>query len=141
MTLEDAAKLVNQCAGRMNSLYQTSVFDEWAIVVLSGQKNRVLAYVGPRQDRFEGNLFIDATALRVEVSNVPHNVGDFEFARHGTGTHFDAFMVLGEGIYLICNNTMSSMNAITKDPLWLSAQVPFAELGDKFRSAPLVQPI
>jgi hypothetical protein len=47
-------------------------------------------------------------------------------------------MVLGEGIYLICNNTVQSMDGIAKDPLWLGAQVPFVELSDKLRDDPLV---
>jgi hypothetical protein len=46
-------------------------------------------------------------------------------------------MVLGKEIYLICNNTVQSMDAITKDPLWLGAQVPFVELSDKFRADPV----
>lgn len=66
-----------------------------------------------------------------------NNVGDFEFARHGVGTGFEAFMVLGEGIFLICNNTVQSMDGITQDPLWLGAQVPFVELSDKVREEPL----
>jgi len=66
------------------------------------------------------------------------SAGDFEFARHGVGTGFESFMVLGDGLFLICNNTVQSMDAITKDSLWLSAQVPFVELSDKFRADPLV---
>jgi hypothetical protein len=46
-------------------------------------------------------------------------------------------MAVGPGIYLICNNTVQSMDGITKDPLWLGAQVPFVELSDKFRADPL----
>jgi hypothetical protein len=64
-------------------------------------------------------------------------VGDFEFARHGVGPAFEAFMVLGRGVYLICNNTVQSMDSITKDPLWLAAQVPFVELSEKVRGNPL----
>ncbi len=30
------------------------------------------------------------------------------------------------------------MDTITKDPRWLKAQVPFAEIGDKLRANPLV---
>jgi len=67
-----------------------------------------------------------------------HQTGDFEFARHASGTHFDAFMVLGDELYLICNNTTQSINGITKDSRWLNAQVPFAELTERFRANPLV---
>jgi hypothetical protein len=47
-------------------------------------------------------------------------------------------MVLGLAIYLICNNTRETMDLIAKDPKWLDAQVPFAELGDKLRMNPLM---
>jgi hypothetical protein len=47
-------------------------------------------------------------------------------------------MVLGTAIYLICNNTVESMDTLAKDPKWLNAQVPFAELGDKLGMNPLV---
>jgi hypothetical protein len=42
-----------------------------------------------------------------------------------------AFMALGDDVYLICNNTRSSMAEIARNPRWLSAQVPFADLSEK----------
>ena len=54
------------------------------------------------------------------------------------GTGFESFMVLGKGTYLICNNTVQSMDGIAQDPLWLGAQVPFVDLSDKFRAEPVV---
>jgi hypothetical protein len=54
------------------------------------------------------------------------------------GSAFESLMVVGRGIYLICNNTVQSMDSITKDPLWLGTQVPFVELSEKFRANPLV---
>jgi hypothetical protein len=47
----------------------------------------------------------------------------------------------GKGLYLVCNNTHSSMSEIAKDPKWIQAQVPFAELSDKMRSDPLTVPL
>ena len=55
----------------------------------------------------------------------------------GVGTGFEAFMVLGDGLYVICNNTQASMTEISKDPKWINAQVPFAELSDRVRANPL----
>ena len=46
-------------------------------------------------------------------------------------------MVLGRGLYLICNNTSESMDSIAKNPRWLNAQVCFAELSDRIRANPL----
>lgn len=122
----------------MNSRYKKVVFDEWAIVSLPEKKGRIMGYLGPRNDDFLKNFANDLGALRVELLNAEHGAGDFEFARHGVGTLIEAFMVLGKGIYLICNNTMNSMEGITKDARWIDAQVPFVELSDRIRSDPLV---
>jgi hypothetical protein len=113
------------------------VFDEWAVVSLAHHQARILSYTGPRNDAFLKNFAGDLGALRTELLEGKYSVGDFEFARHGVGTGYEAFLVLGAGIYLICNNTGSSMNEITKDPRWLNAQVPFAEFSDRVRFSPL----
>lgn len=137
MTLDEACKEIQACSQKMNDRYGRVVFDEWAVVSLIQQKGRVLAYGGPRNDDFLKNFANDLGALRTELLDSKYSVGDFEFSRHGVGTLFEAFMVLGEGFYLICNNTSASMNDIARDPRWLNAQIPFAELGDKLRSNPL----
>lgn len=137
MTLDHALELIKSCAGQMDARYKKVVFDEWAIISLAEKKGRVLAYLGPRKEGFQKNFLTDAGALRAGLLTQKHNVGDFEFARHGIGTGFEAFLVLGEGIYLICNNTVQSMDGITQDPHWLAAQVPFVELSDNFRADPL----
>ena len=121
----------------MNDRYGKVVFDEWAIVSLAQNKGRILAYIGPRNDDFLKNFANDLGGLRSELLNAKYHTGDFEFARHAVGTSFEAFMVLGDGVYLICNNTQRSMNDIAKDPRWLNAQVPFAELSETVRANPL----
>jgi len=137
MTLEQTTKLIGSCAERMNDLYQKVVFDEWAIVSVVQHKAKILAYLGPRKDDFQKNFATDVQDLRADLLSRRHSIGDFEFTRHGVGTKLEAFVMVGEGLYLICNNTAQSMSAIAKDPLWLSAQVPFVELSDQFRSDPL----
>jgi hypothetical protein len=137
MTLDETIRLIRACAKEMTNRYGRSVFDEWAIVSLLQQQARILGYIGPRNDAFLKNFADDLGALRAELINSKYSVGDFEFARHGEGTKFEAFLVLGKGIYLICNNTHTTMHDITKDPRWLDAQVPFTELSDKLRSSPL----
>jgi len=137
MTLEEATTLIGRCAARMNDLYRKVVFDEWVIVSLIQHKAKILAYLGPRKDDFQKNFATDVQDLRADLLSRRHSIGDFEFARHGVGTKLEAFLMVGDGLYLICNNTAQSMSAIAKDPLWLSAQVPFVELSDQFRSDPL----
>jgi hypothetical protein len=139
MTLDEANRLTKACADQMNDRYGKVVFDEWAVVSLVQHKARILNYAGPRNDAFLKNFANDLGGLRAELLEGKYTVGDFEFARHGVGTGFEAFMVLGVGIYLICNHTQSSMNEIAKDPRWLNAQVPFVELSDKIRVNPLTQ--
>jgi hypothetical protein len=114
------------------------VFDEWAVVSLAQKRSRILNYIGPRNDDFLKNFAKDLGALRAELVKAAHGVGDFEFTRNGVGTLFEAFLVLGDGYYLICNHTMKSMEDIAKNPNWIEAQVPFVELSDKIRANPLV---
>jgi len=137
MTLDETKKRIKACAAQMNAHYGKTVFDEWAVVSLAENRARVLAYVGPRNDDFLKNFANDLGSLRSELLGTDYGVSDFVFARHGTGTRYEAFMVLGAAIYLICNNTSESMDTIAKDPKWLNAQVPFAELGDQVRMSPL----
>jgi hypothetical protein len=138
MTLDETKKLIKNCAVQMHARYKKPVFDEWAVISFSGNKGAVVAYMGPRRDGFQKNFTTDAGALRAGLAHGKYNPGDFEFARHGVGTGFESFMVLAPGLYLICNNTIQSMDGITQDPLWLEAQVPFVELSDKVRADPLV---
>ncbi len=139
MNLDEANKQIRACAKEMNDRYGQVVFDEWALVSLAQQKARILFYQGPRNDDFLKSFVADLGPLRAELLNGKYSVGDFEFSRHGTGTFFEAFMVFGNGLYLICNNTSASMNEIARDPRWLNAQVPFAELAEKVRSNPLAE--
>jgi hypothetical protein len=137
MTLAEATSLIRSCVEQMNTRYRRTVFDEWAVVNLREGAGRVLSYHGPRRDDFHKNFARDLDALRQDIASRRFGVGDFEFARHGVGTKFEAFLVLGEGLYLICNNTGASMEEISRDPRWLGAQVPFVELSDRVRANPV----
>ena len=137
MTIDEAIRDIKACSDQMNSRYGGVVFDEWAIVSLLEHKARIVSYLGPRNDDFLRNFAKDLGSLRAGLLDRNYATGDFEFARDGVGTGFEAFMVLGRGVYLICNNTQGTMNDITANPKWLNAQVPFAELGDHMRANPL----
>lgn len=121
----------------MNSRYGGVVFDEWVVVSLEHDRARILHYVGPRNDAFLKNFVNDLGALRTALLDASYGAGDFEFSRYGVGTGIEAFLVLGRGLFLICNATTDSMEGITKNPRWLSAQVPFVELADQLRVNPL----
>jgi hypothetical protein len=140
MTLDEAIDAVDGQFRRMSEIYCKPLFDEWALVAVLGGKGKALHYAGSRGDEFLKQFHRDAQAFAVDMQR-PSNLGDFEFARHGDGTRFDAILVVGDGLFLLCNNTQQSMATITRDPLWLSAQVPFVELSEAFRSNPLVYPM
>jgi len=137
MRLDQATELITTCAEQMNARYKKVVFDEWAILSLEPHRGHLLAYRGPRKEGFQRNFLADVGGLREGLLNDGYNVGDFEFTRNGVGPAFESFMVVGDRMYLICNNTVQTMDAISRDPLWLGAQVPFVELSEKFRSDPL----
>ena len=137
MTLDDICGRIKTCADQMNSRYGGVVFDEWVVVSLERNHARILHYTGPRNDDFLKNFVTDLGALRTALLDASYGAGDFEFARHGVGTGIEAFLVLGPGLYLICNNTAESMDSLGKNPRWLGAQVPFAELADQVRADPL----
>ena len=137
MSLDEIVSLIKTCAERMNSHYGATVFDEWAVISLAENKARVLYYHGPRNDDFLKNFVKDLGALRSELVGGQYGTGDFAFSRHGVGTGFESFLVLGSGFYLICNNTKETMDSIAKNPRWLGAQVSFVELAEKVRANPL----
>jgi hypothetical protein len=138
MNLEEAVKLTKESFEKMNERYGGVVFDEWVIVSFAEAKEKILAYSGPRREHFKNNFSNDVKAVQGELHALKHITGDFEFARHAAGTHFDAFVVIGKELFLICNSTNRSMQEITKHANWLNAQVPFAAMSEKFRADPLV---
>ena len=137
MNLSDARTAVIQALGRMKSLYNQPVFDEWVLVKLASESGAVLAYDGPRAETYQARFKSDIAPLQAEMEARKMAVGDFEFVQGADGTHFDACIRLGPASYLFCNHTTKSMDEIRKDRLWLEAQKPFVELSAKFRSDPL----
>lgn len=137
MTLSQAIDLVKSTSEKMNARYGDVVFDEWAIVSLKRGDERIVTYQGPRKEHFQKNFSQDLGGLRADVLTKKHEPGYFDFARHQVGTSFEAFVCAGDELYLIYNNTQSTMDEITRNTRWLEAQKAFAELTDKFQAGPL----
>ena len=137
MTLDEIRGKIKSCEDKMNACYGSVVFDEWAVVSLERNRARILHYTGPRNDEFLKSFVTDLGPLRTALLDTQYGPGDFEFTRNAVGTRFEAFLVLGDGLYLICNNTRESMDALAKNPRWLAAQVPFAGLAESIRANPL----
>ena len=138
MTLEQAANEVNACMRDMAGIYTKPVFDEWLMISLGDLKAAIFYYAGPRQDAVKDAFPGDVQSLVEELKGRKHAIGDFAFARKAEGTHFDAFLALGENLYLLCNNTTLTMDDIADNSLWLKAQVPFVRLSEVVRDDPLV---
>lgn len=138
MTVDEATNLITLCAEKMNAQYESVVFDEWAVVCFAENRGYLLAYAGPRKEGFQKEFLRDAGRLRPSLFGRNHSPGDFEFTYDGIGTGFESFTVLGKGLYLIWNNTVQSLDGITRNPRWLVAQVPFVELSERLRVDPVV---
>ncbi len=137
MNLADARSAVIIAFGRMDSLFKRPLFDEWVLVKLGTEAGAILAYQGPRAESYQRRFKTDIAPLQTEIQGRKMAIGDFEFAPNAHGAHFDACIRLGTGAYLFCNNTRATMNDLRKDPLWLTAQKPFADLAAQFREDPL----
>jgi len=137
MNLADARSAILLALGRMNALYQKPLFNEWILVKLARTEGAILAYEGPRAESYQRRFKTDIAPLQVEIEGRKMAVGDFEFAPHAHGAHFDACIRLGSAAYLFCNHTTKSMTDIRQDPLWLEAQKAFVALATEFREDPL----
>lgn len=128
MTPEELTKRTSRVFARMDEIYGSPIFDEWALVVVSEGQGQVLHYEGPRGDAFTEAFPRDMALLREQFEARDYFVGEFEFTADGHGTLFDAFVKVSDSVFLICNNTQVAMTRIRENGQWLKAQVPFAGL-------------
>lgn len=137
MNVATARSTIIAALGRMNTLYNKPVFDEWVLVKLAAEQGAILAYSGPRAESYQRVFKDDIVPLRAELEQRHLSTGDFAFVDAAADTRFDACIRLGKAAYLFCNNTAKSMAEIRQDPLWREAQKPFAQMSELFRSDPL----
>jgi hypothetical protein len=140
MTTQEAAELIANCAQRMNARYGKVLFDEWALVRFADNRGYLLAYTGPRKEAFQKGFLNDAGCLRASLVAGRHPAGHFEFAHDGSGFGFESFVAAGTDVYLIWNNTVQSMDGISRDPRWLGAQETFLELSERLAADPVLAP-
>ena len=137
MDLATARQHIETSLERMRALYFKPVFDEWAILSPGAKHGGLVAYAGSRVEEFRQKLSADVEPLLAQVSGVKMEPGDFEFTIEGDATRHDVLLKLGDGSYLVCNNTAKSMAEIRGDARWLKAQAAFVDLSEKFRADPL----
>jgi hypothetical protein len=138
MNLDEAIAAVETHLARMNALGRQVIFDEWALVTVFGGKARILHYSGPRREAMPSTLAEDLRPFARDLVRGEHFIGHFDFSPSSQGRAFDAYVVVGEGCFLICNNTTHTMADIREHPEWRQAQLPFAELSERFSSDPLM---
>lgn len=137
MNLVDARTLLAAALGRMNATYGETVFNEWVLVSLRSDRNAILAYEGPRPEKYKQHFTLDLASMLKELAGQKLGVGDFAFAADAAGTHYDACIRLGESSYLFCNHTTRTMAQIRQSAHWLNAQKHWAELAERFATDPL----
>jgi len=137
MNLVDARTAVAAALARMNATYGETVFNEWVLVSLRADRNAILAYEGPRPEKYKQHFTLDLASMLKELAGQKLGVGDFAFAADAAGTHYDACVRLGETSYLFCNHTTRTMTQIRQSPHWLNAQKHWAEVCQKFAADPL----
>ncbi len=138
MDIQTACGEIERCMDSMEERYGRPVFDEWALVELTGSTSKIFHYHGPRADGFEASLARDLRHLRHHLESERMTPGDFEFARDAGGTGFDALIVVGEDLYLLCNHTQNDFATLAEDPLWRKAQLPFVDLTEAIRAQPVI---
>jgi len=139
MNLESAIARIQKSFAKLNEAYGRPVFDEIAIVQVSEQTTLTLRYYeGAREAAFLNEMMEDSVALRNDVGDTRNNLGgEFGFTREGGGEGIDAYICLGPRIFLLCNNTKQSMEEVTKDARWLTAQSEFLNASQYFAVDPL----
>lgn len=137
MKLDAALTRIEQSFAKMNEAYRRPVFDELLVVSRAGGEVALLNYEGPREDSIMDSLMDETVALRQSGSHLNTTPGEFDFTREGVGSDFDAYICLGEDLFLLCNNTEKSMEEVTADSNWLAAQGEFLNASQWFAVDPL----
>ena len=136
MDLNQAIARIERSLEKMAKAYHRPVFDEWAIISLERGNDRILHVVSPRENP-AATFAHDFRILRAESQAAADNPGDFGITKEAKNDAIDAYIVLGERLIMIANDTGRSMTEVTADPLWQAVQPVFFNLCEAFRADPL----
>lgn len=96
MDLPAATVRIEKSFNKLNAAYGRAVFDELAIVGLSGESLELHYYEGPRRDAFMAEFADSTMSLRKELTaDLTDHGGEFSFTREGDGAGMDAYICLG----------------------------------------------
>lgn len=134
MDLSAAQERIRKALNAMQACYRQPVFDEWAIVSIREGDFEVISYQGERDKK---NLIRDVSSIYTQLTSKAHYPGEFDFTFDGHEELFDAYMAIGDCLFVLFNNTETSTAHITASPLWKKAQGEFVDLGDAFAADPV----
>jgi len=137
MKLDQANKLIQLCAEQMNARYRKVVFDEWAVISLTDNKGRLLSTWVPGRPGSR-KTFSPTRAncgARCSLSSLTRGISSLPATEWGPG--LNRSWPWG-GIIPDLQQYRPIHGRYHQDPLWLSAQVPFVDLSERFRNDPLV---
>lgn len=132
MNVEKMEGLVGKTLDRMAAICNEPVFDEWALVSLTDTGLSLVEYNGERYDDFLASFSEDFSALKTVFDAQLPGIGEFAFSYEGAGTGFDAFVCVGNNLFLLFNNTQKSTTEIAQSAGWKASQVAFVELCERF---------
>ena len=141
MKRREATGQILKSSAEMNEIYQQPVFDEFSIVQLVDKLLYLCWYKGKRRNEYLIKFKQDTARLKKEsfsrFSN-HYEIGDYEFVSDASGIEAEAFLVIGEGLFLILTNTQFNMSEIAASPLWIKAQASFVGLTERVTQDPVV---
>jgi len=135
----EAVERIERALSEMADVLGEAVFDEWTLVKRLSKGWHVLNYVGAREEAFKMEFATDIAAMKETVLDLSKTyIGDSGFSYEGHGSGFDAYICVGDGLFLFLNNVQKSTSEITSSPKWKQAQIHYATLLEAFAADALV---
>lgn len=139
MKKSEAVERIGLALSKMAEVLGEAAFDEWMLVKRLSKGWQVLNYTGEREAAFKKEFTTDIAAMKETVLDFSKTyVGDSDFSYEGHGSGFDAYICVGDGIFLFLNNIQKSTSEITNSPKWKRAQIHYATLLEAFAADKLV---
>jgi hypothetical protein len=137
MDIGNAVKRVRKTCDQLNLQAGRTIFNEWALVEIHGDQWGVHAYQSPREEDFQKNFGSDVKELSDLLHPDEMTPGDFDFIRDGYGTKFDAYLCIGDHLFVLFNNTRETTDQFSSCPNWKLAMKRFERLMESFMTDPV----
>lgn len=137
MTKEEAIKQIEHTLEDLNNQIKYTIFNEWILISVTPRSWDILKYSGPRQSEFFSHLSEDLTSVHQKMNDLNPIPGEFDFSYEGYGKAFDAYMCIGEKLYILFNNTLKNADEIKAHINWKKAERKIRNLQQKFMDDPV----